>query len=289
METILDIDPDDRKIIKIGDYSQIKLIVSKKQTNIEKLKRVSKAAGIGLGGRLAGRAALALISPIGAALLVGATDLMSIKKLLQTKDSSDFAYIEVPIKQAYQFLNWKGANSPEKNTFYIKSPHKDNVYISASKFHTVLFEEKYTEAIDLLMALKPKNLIVEHREGYSQEIRTKAGVLKDGLNALGNFMKDGKNERKIMFKGEFKKPISLERDKLSSNLIWYPAEEKWQSIVEGVTKHGLEHVEMDILYDDDFGVNTELELSLAKVAGGSAAVKFVSYKRTLWKVKATFW
>ncbi|WP_238656046.1 hypothetical protein [Paenibacillus piscarius] len=289
METILDIDPGDRIIIKVGDYSEIKSIDSKKQSNIEKIKKASKAAGIGVGGRLVGRAALTLISPIGAALLVSATDIMSINKLLQSKGTDGFSYVEVPINHASSFLKWKGIISPEKNTFYIKSPHNDAVYIPAAKFHTILFEEKYNEAIALLTELKPKSLLVECMEGYSKEIKTKAGFQKDGINVNADFEKDSRVERKNMYRGEYKKPETLERHVVSSEYIWYQSETLWQKVVDGVIRHGLEQVEMDIIYDNDFGVNADLELSLAKVAGGNIAVKFASFKKTRWKVKATFW
>ncbi|MNC57613.1 hypothetical protein D3C75_1072900 [compost metagenome] len=92
-----------------------------------------------------------------------------------------------------------------------------------------------------------------------------------------------------MYKSDYKRPGNLERHGISSDLICYTSEGIWQRIVQGVTNGGMEHVEMDIMYEDDFGVNADLALSLSKVAGGNTAVKFASFKKTHWKVKATFW
>ncbi|WP_449603863.1 hypothetical protein [Paenibacillus sp. Marseille-Q9583] len=286
-KTILDIDPNDRKVLLIGDYSEIETVIT--QNSDDKLKKMVKTAGISMAGRLAARTAFSLVNPLGAALVVGAADLIGMKSWKEKEVTTELTYIKVPLKQAFDNLEWKGSISPQKNTFYIKNPHNDKVYFPAKSFHSIAFEEKYNEAIRLLMSLKPKELTVEYREGYSQEINARFSGGKKAVKGQGNFQMSNERGKEILFKAEFRKPSLFSKAKLPSDLIWYPTEEKWLSVVDGVLNHGLEKVEMDISYNDDFGINAELQASIAKILGGKAKSDYTKFTKTLWKVNATFW
>jgi|GEM_PF-2837230 len=210
------------------------------------------------------------------------------------KKRAAFDYIEVPHRIASAELMWKGIVKPELDKFYIVSPRNDRVYFPFEKFHSLAFEEKVNEALRILMHLKPRELLVVHEEGYdvgvdvSTEIHAKSKLVKGG----GELQSHRKTDKKVMIRGTFQKPGLLERFRsvhLPDDLLWYPTEEKWRSIVDGVLQHGLKEVDLEIDYLEDFGVNTKLQADIMKQANWKGKSNYTQFQKTRWKVVATFW
>ncbi|MDQ0192544.1 hypothetical protein [Paenibacillus wynnii] len=291
-KNILDFHSSERNIILLGDFSETEIVEKGSKLKAHShAKDVGTAVGIKVAGRIASKLVLPIINPIGAAIVNGAADIASMASIssLLKNTTAEFTYLKVPYSQAHDFLKWKGSLVPQKDAYYIKNPHDDRVYFPADKFHTLAFEEKYNEAIRLLMALKPKNLTVEYREGYARELNAKVKGKKEVINAEADLKVNQVKGNEVLFSAEFEKPNFFSRAKKPSDLIWYPSEEKWHSLVDGVINHGLKKVEMDISYNDDFGVTANLQASIAKAIGGKIESKYTVFRQTLWKVSATFW
>ncbi|MUT66153.1 hypothetical protein [Paenibacillus sp. NEAU-GSW1] len=211
-----------------------------------------------------------------------------------SKKWAAFDYLEVPHAIASSELEWKGTVKPELDKFYILSPHNNRAYFPFEKYHTLAFEEKVNEAIKILMHLKPRELLVVHEEGYELDVNTNAEVKAKAklVKGSGEMQMEKKSEKKVMFKASFQKPGLFNNFKtvqLPNDLIWYPSEEKWRSIVDGVLHHGLKEVDMGIHYFEDFGINSKLQADIMKQANIKIGSEVTQFKKTSWKVIASFW
>lgn len=209
-----------------------------------------------------------------------------------SKKWAAFDYLEVPHTIASSELLWKGTVKPELEKFYIISPQNDKAYFPFEKYHSLAFEEKVNEAIKIMMHLKPRELLVVHEEGYDTGINTTAEIHAKSklIKGSGELTIDKKSDKKVMFKASFQKPRLFDRSvQLPSDLIWYPSEEKWMSIVEGVLNHGLKEVNMEINYFEDFGVNAKLQADILKQAKIKGRSNVKHFQKTSWKVIASFW
>lgn len=285
MESILDVHPIKRNIIYIGDFTKLNHAVKNNTFGhiVNEYSDNITRPDLPLHKRIPYLIAMPLALN---------TTIAGVKTL--SKKRFSFDYLEVPYQMSYNELKWKDSIQPKMNTFYIMNPRNDRVYFPVEKFHALAFEEKANEAIKILMSLKPKELTVEHEEGYETEISTAVAVSAKAklIKADGDLRLENNSSKKVLFKASFGKPNFLEKFRsvtLPDDLVWYPAEEKWRSIVEGVLKHNLKDVEMEINYFDDFGMDVNLQADILKQSDSKIKTNVSHFKRTLWKVKASFW
>jgi hypothetical protein len=211
-----------------------------------------------------------------------------------SKEWAYFDYLEVPHEIASSELIWKGTVRPELNNFYIISPRNNKVYFPFEKYHSLAFEEKVNEAIRIMMHLKPRELLVVHEEGYGHGINTSTEVEAKAkmFEGKGEVQLEKKTGKEVKFKASFQESKQLDWEKsiqLPDDLIWYPTEEKWRSIVEGVLTHGLKQVDMEINYIEDFGVNAKLQADIMKQANIKVKSDVTQFQKTSWNVIASFW
>ncbi|MBW5444762.1 hypothetical protein GE107_01610 [Cohnella sp. CFH 77786] len=212
-----------------------------------------------------------------------------------SKKRSAFDYIEVPHEIASTELLWKGSVRPELNKFYVMSPKNNKVYFPFDNYHSLAFEDKVSEAIRIFLHLKPKELLIVHEEGYECEIKSNADFAKSKLvKGTGDLQLEKKTNKRIMFRSSYPKPGFLKGlfstpPQLPQDLIWYPTEEKWQVVVEGILNDSSKEFEMQINYHEDFGLNSNLQAEIMKQANIKASTNITQFQRTSWKVAASFW
>ena len=118
--------------------------------------------------------------------------------------------------------------------FTLVTPAVRNRYCTASDFHRMVFEHKFSEAVTLLMALGATAIEVHHVAGWTKEILGTmasafdvAGVVDAALDAE---MSSEKNEgRSLILKADLGRGTPRE-PYLPDNMVWYPHEQLWQTV-----------------------------------------------------------
>jgi hypothetical protein len=283
--------PYDRKVIVTGDFPEIRHVRPGEKNESQGILGANSATKA---GAAAGAAAGAFFGPIGIAVGGIAGGLIGRSRQQNAEvQQPGLDYVEVPISIAHRELSWSSPDHLRKNGVYSQSPRNPEMYFPAEKFHAVAFEDKYTEALRVLMALRPRTLIVEHETGYEAELVV--GAELNAISKAGKMKVEGgynkTDNKKVVFQGNFEKPGMLDRFKkkeLPADLNWYPYEGKWRSIVEGVWENGLKKVDMEVTYYEDFGFNAEFEGSL-RLIGLKLDADYQQFKKTLWRIRGEFW
>jgi len=173
---------------------------------------------------------------------------------------------------------------PQDKVLYVGHPSNPPVYYPFSEFHRLLFEHKFSEALEMLMSLGATEVEVYRVKGWSSEFSLNLNIAisdwKPGIEAG----KDKKASAKLLFKATLK---SKKKPKLPKDLVWYPHELTWQKIAEGRIKYGLKDFALIIQYEDDFGINAGLKVKILK-SGLDIGGKFEDHKKTAWRIVGKF-
>ena len=70
-------------------------------------------------------------------------------------------------------------------------------------------------------------------------------------------------------------------------LVWYSHEPTWQQVARGRIKYGMKDFSLNLRYEDDFGVNANLEVR-ANNANLDLGGKFENHESTIWNIQGKF-
>jgi hypothetical protein len=206
----------------------------------------------------------------------------SIKSLAKAREAG-LKILNVPKSEVHQLSFPPG--HPRDNVLYAGHPAVPNVYYTMADFHRITFEHKFAEAIEILMYLGASKIRVQHIKGWSREIAARIGVSFDNtLSAEMETQKNNKSAHDILFEAVLRgntKPV------LPDKLAWFPFEPTWQSIVNGRIKFGLKNFNLNISYEDDFGINAGLKVLVQK-SGLDVGGKFEDHQATIWRISGEF-
>lgn len=179
------------------------------------------------------------------------------------------------------------AGHPRTNFLYVAHPLKNEFYIPAGDFHRYAFEQKFSEAVRLLMHLGATTVQVHQKKGWGHEF---AAHLSAPLPAAEANVKAGAEKKKrktgvLLYDAELEgtDEPALPED----GLLWYPHEPTWQNVAEGRLKFGLKSFSLTIHYTDDYGVNAELAAKVAD-AGVEMGGNFNKHEETIWRITGAF-
>lgn len=172
---------------------------------------------------------------------------------------------------------------PREGVLYIGHPAKPKVYYTMAEFHRVTFEHKFCEAIEILMSLGATYIKVEHVRGWGQDFSSRLSVPLGDASAEAQVGTNSKATNKLLYEANLRgnEPV------LPKGLVWHKHEPTWQSISKGRLIYGLNDFSMSVSYEDDFGVNAGLKLSLSK-AGLDIGGNFESHVSTTWRLEGKF-
>ena len=175
---------------------------------------------------------------------------------------------------------------PRDKVMYVGHPVNPTVYYTASQFHRVTFEHKFSEAIKLLMNLGATNIRVEHLHGWSKDF---AANLSTPLSGVGGGISIGAGAERESASGLlFEAALEGGLDpKLPDGLVWYSHEPTWQSVADGRLNFGLKNFSLNVSYEDDFGINAGLKVK-AMSAGFDLGGRFEDHTETVWKIQGQF-
>ena len=175
---------------------------------------------------------------------------------------------------------------PQDGVLYVGHPTVHEIYYPTAQFHRLAFEHKLSEAIELLMALGAIEINVEHQVGWGKEFSTNLNVPtgKAGEQVGTTAGKNTEKQRHVLFQ------ISLEGTSdpsVPDELVWFPQEPTWQQVARGRIKYGMKSFSISLRYENDFGINADLEVMAGK-AGLNLGGKFKNHESTIWKVQGSF-
>ena len=175
---------------------------------------------------------------------------------------------------------------PRDTVVYIGHPAMPDVYYTIAEFHRVTFEHKFSEAIRLLMYLGANQLRVEHIRGWSREFSSRLSVQIAQTSAALSAHIDtaGKSHVQLLYEAELG---GTQEPKLPESLVWYSHEPTWQVIAEGRLQFELHQFSLNVVYEDDYGVNAGLRASASK-AGFDLGGHFEDHEATMWRISGRF-
>lgn len=179
---------------------------------------------------------------------------------------------------------------PRKNVVYIGHPIDPPAYIPVADFHRFLFEHKVAEAQRLIRSLGALTVDVIRVEGWDQSSGVNLGVsvptppgapsVDVGVSA-GRKASTGRTVLATMKLKPTRSPY------IPDGLVWLPHEPLWQEVAQARLESGLDSFVIDVRSTDDYGVNAELKVLVAKT-GLQAGGEFVEHRDTVWRLQGTF-
>lgn len=175
---------------------------------------------------------------------------------------------------------------PRDTVVYIGHPAMPDVYYTIADFHRVTFEHKFSEAIRLLMYLGASQVRVEHVRGWSKEFSSRLSVplAQASASVAGHFEATQDSQVRLLYEAELS---GIREPKLPDSLVWYQHEPTWQLIAEGRLKFELQRFSLNVVYEDDYGVNAGLRTTAIK-AGFDLGGNFEDHEATTWRIFGRF-
>lgn len=175
---------------------------------------------------------------------------------------------------------------PREGVVYVGHPALANVYTTMSDFHRVMFEHKFSEAVNLLMSLGATNIRVEHVSGWSRDFSSRLSVpLSEPTSEIsGSAGRSSKDASTLLFQATLE---GNNDPQIPEQLVWFHREPTWITIAHGRQKFGLKEFSLSVSYLDDFGINAGLKATVAK-AGLDVGGKFEGHESTVWRLNGNF-
>ncbi|MFN2460260.1 MAG: hypothetical protein ABR591_06200 [Candidatus Velthaea sp.] len=193
---------------------------------------------------------------------------------------------QVPADAAERLLQFP-AGHPLYNVVYGGHPLKPAVYFPLAAFHRALFEEKFNELLALLAALGASHVTIQYVHGYREAFEGDAGVnipvqIPVKLDVSGG--RETTQQSGAQLSATF---TPAGPPHVPARMTWLSTEPTWQSVVDARLDAGLQEIDLELNYNDDFGINAHIAAGLESF-GFKLGGDFQKHERTLWKFHGTF-
>jgi hypothetical protein len=176
---------------------------------------------------------------------------------------------------------------PLYETVYAGHPLLPSVYIPLARFHRFLFEEKLTELLMVLWSLGAKKVTITHEYGYGNEFNASGGLtipVELPVEAGTSFKRKTSQSSTGTIEAYFQ-PVATPL--IPTSVVWYTYEPTWKRVAEARLSAGLTEIDVELRYDDDFGVSADVALQLTN-CGFKVGGEFQKHEHTSWKFKSSF-
>jgi hypothetical protein len=165
---------------------------------------------------------------------------------------------------------------------YAGHPTRSDEYFPVNSFHGDVFDTKVAEAINLLHSLGAFSISVQHVRGWTRGANFEVGGPRLPFKILGRTTRGG--SKSITFDGEYAPTTA---PALPEDLSWYDREPLWRALAEGRLRSGMTRFQLDVRYDQDFGIDLKL-VDSAKQLGLRLGGEFKAQRETIWRMTGHF-
>jgi hypothetical protein len=169
---------------------------------------------------------------------------------------------------------------PLESVLYVRHPAQPATYYPAAEFHRRVFEDKFVEAIKLLMSLGATRIVVQREEGFTRE------EAKIAVAPVGSRVKTGTEGGLSGAIFEARLPGNREPS-VPPGMCWYDDEPTWRMIADARRTSGAEGTSLSVTYQTDYGIDKHL-VGTAKKVGLGLGGQFQEQKNTIWRLDADF-
>lgn len=179
------------------------------------------------------------------------------------------------------------AGHPLYETVYAGHPLRPGIYRPLASFHHFLFEDKFNELLRLLSALSASEVTINYVRGYRTAFGGQAGLslpLQVPVDISARFDRQGSSRSEGALKATFTpsaEPV------LPADMAWFGSEPTWQQIAEARMARRLREIDVELSYEDDFGVNGTIAAQLLQ-SGFKLGGEFKQHEQTSWKFHSVF-
>jgi hypothetical protein len=171
---------------------------------------------------------------------------------------------------------------PVFGTLYAGHPTRPAEYFPVNSFHADVFDTKVAEAINLLHFLGAFNVSVQHVRGWTRGANFEVESPRLPFKIFGGARRGG--SKSITFDGEYAPTTA---PALPEDLSWYDREPLWRALAEGRLHSGMTRFQLDVRYDQDFGIDLGLADSAEKL-GLRLGGEFKAQQETVWRMTGHF-
>lgn len=174
---------------------------------------------------------------------------------------------------------------PLPATIYIGSPAVPARYFPVADFHRRVFEERFSEAALLLMALGAERFSVRSERGWSRDMSGEIEMpLQAVVKANGEAMAKHTKDSSLLFEAELNPGVP----EVPTTLVWYQHEPSWQSVADGRMKYGLRNFSLTVTSREDYGIDTSFATKIGTRKALSFGGNFTQHIDTTWVLEGTF-
>lgn len=174
---------------------------------------------------------------------------------------------------------------PLEKVVYVGHPAVPSLYFPLADFHRRVFEHKFCEAVNLVMALGASDLKVERVRGYGHELAANLEVpLSAGERIGARIGKKRETNSHLLFTAEF--PGSSEPS-VPEDLAWLQSEPTWRMLANARVLHGTQKFSLQVNYGETYNITAGVSGAIEGV-GLEAGGEFSAPEHTVWRLDATF-
>jgi hypothetical protein len=175
---------------------------------------------------------------------------------------------------------------PLPNVVYIGSPAVAERYYPMADFHVRVFEERFGEAMLLLMALGAERLTVRSQRGWKRDISGNIDApIKRALKNKAEVRFGSRRDRSLVFEAELTPTTAPE---VPRGLVWFGHEPTWQAIAEGRSSYGLREFQLQVTSREDFGITADVASKIRQRKILTFGGGFTEQVDTSWLLEGTF-
>jgi hypothetical protein len=190
----------------------------------------------------------------------------------------------LPVRQSAVGELAMPAGHPLPKTVYIGSPAIAKRYYPMADFHRRVFEERFSEAVVMLMALGADEFRVRSEHGWARDLSTEVDTPVRVAKAGGVMKTAHRKDSSLLFEAH----LDPGRPGLHRHPIWFHHEPTWQSIAEGRLEHGLRDFSLSVTTREDFGIDGDLAAKIKRRKILGLGGEFGTHVNTTWILEGTF-
>jgi hypothetical protein len=192
----------------------------------------------------------------------------------------------LPVRQSHVGQLDMPIGHPLPNVVYIGSPAVAERYYPMADFHVRVFEERFGEAMRLLMALGAERMTVRSEHGWKRDISASIEApIKRVLKNRAQLRIGSRRDRSLVFEAEL---VPATMPEVPTGLVWFNHEPTWQAVAEGRARYGLQDFRLHVTSREDFGINADLASTIRRRKVLSLGGGFTQQVDTSWLLEGAF-